>query len=72
MKGDKVFLLMAIVFFLTVTFMKRIWVQNTFDRRCQDLGLMRYNSELDKFVLKDSVEFDKWDLHYIKYGTMNK
>ena len=40
------------------------------ERRARDLGLMQYNSEKDKFVAKDSVVIDVWDLHYLQHGTM--
>jgi hypothetical protein len=40
------------------------------DKRAKSLGLMKYNSETDSFEPKgDTVVFDYYLLHYLKYGT---
>ena len=41
------------------------------ERRAEDLGLLRYNSKVDKMVEKDSLHISGWDLHYLKKGTMD-
>lgn len=39
-------------------------------RRAEHLGLLKYNSKVDKMVEKDSLHISRWDLHYLKKGTM--
>lgn len=40
------------------------------ERRAKHLGLLKYNSKVDKMVEKDSLHLSGWDLHYLKNGTM--
>lgn len=41
------------------------------ERRAEHLGLLRYNSKVDKMVEKDSLHISGWDLHYLKKRTMD-
>jgi len=40
------------------------------DRRAKDLGLLKYNSKVDKMEEKDSLHISGFDLYYLKRGTM--
>lgn len=39
------------------------------DKRAEELGLLRYNSRVDKMVEKDSIFMSGYELHYLKYGS---
>jgi hypothetical protein len=42
------------------------------EQRAKELNILRYDSKTDKFIIKDSVYIDNFDLEYLKYGTINK
>ena len=48
-----------------------IVIPKIIEHRSEHLGLLRYNSKLDKMVEKDSLHISGWDLHYLKKGTMD-
>lgn len=39
----------------------------TLDRRAEELNWLQYSSTENKMITKPDK---KWDLHYLKYGTM--
>lgn len=47
-----------------------IFLPNIIEKRARKLGMMRYNSTIDKMVEKDSIHMSGWELHYLKEGTM--
>jgi hypothetical protein len=42
------------------------------EQRAKELNILKYDSKTGKFVVKDSVYIDNFDLEYLKYGTMKK
>jgi hypothetical protein len=48
------------------TFIPRI-----IEKRAKDLDLMQYNGEKEKFVGKDSVLLNQWEIYYLQYGNTN-
>lgn len=57
--------------FLCGIFFYYIALPKIIENRASRLGLLRYNSKVDKLVEKDSLHISGWDLHYLKKGTMN-
>ena len=46
-------------------------VPKIIEHRAKNLNLMRYNSNKDKFVAKDTINISGWDLYYLQYGNIN-
>lgn len=73
MKNLKLIVITAIVSYTLLCFVifYYVAVPKIIERRAQDLNLMQHNSEKDRFVGKDSLNINEWDLHYLQYGNMN-
>ncbi len=72
-KSILVFLSILILMFITYSiFFYYIIIPNIIERRARDLNFMRYENVEDKFVPKDSLLINYWDLYYLQYGTMDK
>lgn len=41
------------------------------ENRSQHLGLLQYNSKVNKMVEKDSLHISGWDLYYLKKGSFD-
>ena len=62
---------LAIVFAFSIYFNNTV-LPNKINQRCQDLGLMQYNSKVDDFVPKsDSLYINKGDVYYIIHGSLD-
>ena len=51
---------------------QHIELPNEIEKRARELNLLKYDSKQNKFIIKDSVYIDNFDLEYLKNGTMNK
>lgn len=40
------------------------------ERRGKEIGIYRYDGDKDKFVPKDSVTINQWEIHYLQYGNL--
>jgi len=40
------------------------------EQRAKELNLLKYDSKLNKFVIKDSVTIDNYDFEYLKHGIL--
>lgn len=44
---------------------------NEIEKRAKELNILKYDSKINKFIVKDSVYIDNFDLEYLKHGTTN-
>ena len=74
MKKQSIIILCIFIFIAGLVIGIRVmydWgMQKIIDQRAKELNIMRYDSQVDKMVPKDSLHLDNWDFHYLKYGTM--
>lgn len=42
------------------------------EQRAKELNLLKYDSKLNKFVIKDSVTIDNYDFEYLKHGSLKQ
>jgi cell division protein FtsX len=64
-------IILFIIFLITTfTLFYYITIPIIIESRARDLGIMRYNSEKNKFIAKDSLNLNKFDIYYLQYGTL--
>lgn len=44
---------------------------NKIEQRAKEINIVTYDSKQNKFIIKDSVTIDNYDLEYLKYGKTN-
>lgn len=64
---------MALVTYTIICFVTFyiVFMPKIIERRMKDLNIMHYNGKFEKFVGKDDVKLNSWDLYYIQYGNLN-
>jgi len=65
----KVMLITGVILSIFVAIFYYFMLPSIMEKRFHDLNLVEYRN--GKFVGKDSVVINEYDLHYIKYGNMN-
>lgn len=48
---------------------KHFEVPDVIEQRAKELNLMRYNGKSDKFIPKDTIEINGYELNYLIHGT---
>ena len=72
MKNFKLIIITAIIGYtiLCAVFFYYVVLPEIIEHRAKDLNLMQYNGEKDKFIAKDNLNINGWDLYYLQHGNM--
>jgi len=71
---NKIFVIFVVCVFVTFNFIKtcidHYYIPRVIEDRARSLAKLQYGGKGKGMIWKDSVEFDEWDYHYLRYGTM--